>query len=193
VIEGNEIHHVMTRLGDGGMIYTLGPQGNKPYAQASSTGKVYPAVPIPPLRVLPMSQILRNYLHDNGPTGPTGGQKAKGLYSDEGSTNWNISGNVIENNSGPNFVWMAGCRGLGINNSWSDNAYSCKIEPGRSLGPHGRVSECCDRACSGWRNNQTACPLPDTINYTGAAMPTAAKQIAAAAGPRPLASPAQSV
>ena len=46
---------------------------------------------------------------------------AKNRYSDEGSTNWNISGNVIENNGGPNFVWMSGCRDTAINNSWSDN------------------------------------------------------------------------
>ena len=143
-----------------------------------------------------MSQIVRNYLHDNGPVGSAkGGQKAKGLYSDDGSTNWDISENVIENNSGPNFVWVSGCRDTTINNSWSDNAYSCKIIPGQSLGPHGRISACCDSTCSGWRNNASICPLDradldggrgaGTTNYTGEAMPAAARAVAAAAGPRP--------
>ena len=168
------------------MLQTLGPQGNKPFSRASGGGQVYPSIPELPLHVLPMSQIVRNYLHDNGPVGSAkGGQKAKGLYSDDGSTNWDISENVIENNSGPNFVWVSGCRDTTINNSWSDNAYSCKIIPGQSLGPHGRLSECCDSACSGWRNNDTICPLPGTFNYTGAAMPIATKAIAIAAGPRP--------
>ena len=196
IIEGNDIHHVMTRLGDGGMIYTLGPQGNRPFLRASGFGRYYPAEPVPPLRIQPMSQIVRNYLHDNGPSSPSGGgQKAKGLYSDEGSTNWNISGNVIENNGGPNFVWMSGCRDTAINNSWSNNAYSCKIVRGKSLGPHGRTSECCDSACSGWRNNASVCPLDradldgrvgvGTTNYTAAAMPAAVREVAAAAGPRP--------
>ena len=100
------------------------------------------------LRILPMSQILRNHLHDNGPPSDRGGQKAKALYSDEGSTNWNISGNVVENNGGPNFVWMSGCRDTAINNSWSSNFYSCKSVSGKVLGPHGRTSECCDSECS---------------------------------------------
>ena len=77
-----------------------------------------------------------------------GGQKAKALYSYEGSTNWNISGNVVENNGGPNFVWMSGCRDTAINNSWSSNFYSCKSVSGKVLGPHGRTSECCDSECS---------------------------------------------
>ena len=76
----------------------------------------------------------------------------------------------------------------------SDNFYSCKIGHGRPLGPHGRTSECCDSGCSGWRNNASVCPLDradldgrigvGTTNYTGEAMPAAAKVIAAAAGPR---------
>ena len=88
VIEGNDIHHTMTRLGDGGMIYTLGPQGNRPFLRASGFGRYYPVEPEPPLEILPMSQIVRNYLHDNGPNSDRGGQKIKALYSDEGSTNW---------------------------------------------------------------------------------------------------------
>lgn len=197
VIEGNNIHHVMTRLGDGGMIYTLGPQGNRPFGGRGTARTLrYPVEPLPPLRILPMSQILRNYLHDNGPASASGGgQKAKALYSDDGSTNWNISGNVIENNGGPNFVWMSGCRDSTINNSWSNNSYSCKIVRGKTLGTHGHVSECCDSACSGWRNNASICPLDradldggrgaGTTNYTGEAMPAAARAVAAAAGPRP--------
>jgi len=69
------------------------------------------------------------------------------------------------------------------------------IKPGHALGPHGRISECCDSGCSGWRNNDTVCPLDrlnldggvtkGTTNYTGQTMPAAAKEIAVAAGPRP--------
>ena len=90
---------------------------------------------------------------------------------------------------------MSGCRDTAINNSWSNNLYSCKIAPGKVLGPHGRISECCDSGCSGWRNNDTVCPLnrlnlnggvtTGTTNYTGQAMPPNAKEIVAAAGPRP--------
>eukprot|EP01043_Picozoa_sp_COSAG02_P009889 COSAG02_NODE_341_length_24173_cov_28.504777_8_plen_616_part_00 len=196
VIAGNDIHHVMTRLGDGGMIYTLGPQGNRPFLRPNGGGSSdYPPEPEAPLQILPMSQILNNYLHDNGPSSSSsGGQKVKALYSDAGSTNWNISGNVIENNAGPNFVWMSGCREASINNSWSDNSYSCTVVHGKTLGPHGRISECCDSGCSGWRNNDTICPLnrsdlnghftSGTTNYTGQTMPAAAKATAAAAGPR---------
>ena len=52
-----------------------------------------------------------------------------------------------------------------------------------------------NRADRGWRNNASVCPLDrlnleggvgaGTTNYTGRAMPAAAKEIAAAAGPRP--------
>jgi hypothetical protein len=101
---------------------------------------------------------------------------------------------VIENNWGPNFVWMSGCRDTAINNSWSNNMYACKVVPGKTLGPHDRISECCDSACSGWRNNASVCPLDrlnleggvttGTTNYTGEKIPAAAREIAAAAGPR---------
>ena len=183
---GNNIHHVMTRLGDGGMIYTLGPQGNKPWRNCAGCDKSYPSEPEPPLHIKPMSRIERNYLHHNGPASSTGGGfKAKALYSDSGSTNWRVSQNVIEDNAGPNFVWMSGCRDGTINNSWSDNAYSCRVTHGKSLGPHGRVSECCDSACPGWRNNASKCTLLRTVNYTGSVMPASAREVAAAAGPRP--------
>jgi hypothetical protein len=57
IVEGNDIHHVMTRLGDGGMIYTLGPQGNRPFLRASGQGRIYPSDPVGNLSILPMSQI----------------------------------------------------------------------------------------------------------------------------------------
>ena len=70
-----------------------------------------------------MSRIERNYLHDNGPASSTGGGfKAKGVYSDDGSTNWNISENVIENNAGPNFRVDVGLpRRHHQQYSWSDS------------------------------------------------------------------------
>lgn len=80
----------------------------------------------------------------------------------------NVSLNVVANNN----VWMKGCRDMGIvNNSYTDNFYAC------------RKSECCDDRCSVWRNNASIC-LPTYTNYTGAAMPAAARAIVAAAGPR---------
>ena len=140
----------MMMLGDGGSIYTLGPQGNVPfpkvgppspllhfplhahahaailflcvclfvfvatalvicgavycadltwypcmcralyidmYDEQGPSGKVYPAVPLSPLKVLPQSTMLGNYIHDTGPTGPdapgAGSHFPGGLYNDE--------------------------------------------------------------------------------------------------------------
>ena len=47
----------------------LGPQGNVPFPKGPS-GKVYPSVPLPPLKVLPPSTMVGNYIHDTGPVEP---------------------------------------------------------------------------------------------------------------------------
>jgi len=65
VVRWNHVHEVDGILGDGGSIYTLGVQGNRPF-RAGSVRKAYPAVPEPPLKILPMSQMVSNYAHDNG-------------------------------------------------------------------------------------------------------------------------------
>ena len=65
-IDRNDIHDVMQMLGDGGAIYTLGPQGNVPFPKGPS-GKVYPEAPVPPLRRLPPSTMVGNFIHDTGP------------------------------------------------------------------------------------------------------------------------------
>ena len=59
----NHIHHIDGIMGDGGAVYTLGPQGNRPFRQGATA---YPALPLPPLEMLPMSIISSNYLHHNG-------------------------------------------------------------------------------------------------------------------------------
>lgn len=96
----NDIHDVMQMLGDGGSIYTLGPQGNVPFPKGPS-GKVYPATPTVPLKRLPASQMVGNYIHDTGPRDGVvdapgaGSHFPGGLYNDEGTTNWAMVGNVV--------------------------------------------------------------------------------------------------
>lgn len=65
--------------------------------------------------ILPPSVQERNWIHDGG-----GSTSAKldhegigegchcpgGLYSDEGSTNWNMTNNVVQNVK----IWLQGCR-----------------------------------------------------------------------------------
>ena len=57
------------------------------YDEQGPSGKVYPAVPLSPLKVLPQSTMLGNYIHDTGPTGPdapgAGSHFPGGLYNDE--------------------------------------------------------------------------------------------------------------
>ena len=65
VVRWNHVHEVDGILGDGGSIYTLGVQGNRPF-RAGSVRKAYPAVPEPPLKILPMSQMVSNFAHNNG-------------------------------------------------------------------------------------------------------------------------------
>lgn len=96
----NHIHDVMTMLGDGGAIYTLGPQGNLPFPRGPS-GKAYPDTPPPGFALLAPSTMIGNYIHDTGPVDGApqepgyGSHIPGGLYNDEGSTNWAMVGNVV--------------------------------------------------------------------------------------------------
>ena len=107
----NNIHDVMKMLGDGGAIYTLGPQGNRPYPKGPS-GKVYPPNPVAPLLLLPPSTMAFNYIHDTGPADGVpdapgaGSHFPGGLYNDEGTTNWVMAGNVVVDTP----AWLQGCR-----------------------------------------------------------------------------------
>jgi hypothetical protein len=96
-IEANHIHNIMQILGDGGSIYTLGPQGAMPYPKGPS-GRTYPDKS-PTAPVAPPSRIIDNYIHDAHPAGPdapgAGSHFPGGIYNDEGSTNWVVSGILL--------------------------------------------------------------------------------------------------
>ena len=61
----------------------------------------YPALPVPPLQLLPPSTIKENYIHDTGPNDDVpdapgaGSHFPGGLYNDEGTTNWEMVRNAI--------------------------------------------------------------------------------------------------
>ncbi len=124
VVRANHVHEVDGIMGDGGSIYTLGPQGNRPFRQGTVRPS-YPALPIPPLKILPMSQIVHNYVHSNGwPERPRNSIKGDGshgpggIYTDNGSTGWNVSGNVFMQVT----VWAVACYTTGIdNNTYTNN------------------------------------------------------------------------
>ena len=62
---------------------------------------MYPALPLPPLQLLPPSTMSSNYIHDTGPNdgvpdAPGAGSHVPGgLYNDEGTTNWIMRDNVV--------------------------------------------------------------------------------------------------
>ena len=95
----------MQVLGDGGAIYTLGAQGNMPFEWPSK----YPNISA----ILPPSRMEYNWIHDGG-NSATAALDHRGigegchcpgaLYSDEGSTNWNMSYNVVQNVE----IWLQG-------------------------------------------------------------------------------------
>jgi len=177
-ISYNNIHDVMQMLGDGGAIYTLGTQGNVPFPKGPS-GKTYPSTPAAPLKVLPFSTIIGNYIHDTGPrdgvpSAPGAGSHSPGgLYTDEGSTNWAMVGNVVVDTP----LWLQGCRPgcpwighMNISNNW----IACDKQP-----PHSGSG--CDVM-----NVDKACPLVNDQMFTSrSALPAGAQSVIAGAGPRP--------
>ena len=127
-VSHNEVREAVGIMGDGGSIYTLGPQGNRPDNQT---------LPLPPLKLLPPSRIFANYLHDNGwPTRPRnsvpgdGTHGPGGLYTDNGSTNWNVTSNVFVNTT----VWAIACYTDGIEgNNYTKNEQNAKHRRTNSL------------------------------------------------------------
>ena len=180
-VDGNDIHDVMLMLGDGGSIYTLGPQGNVPFPKGPS-GKVYPDRPTAPLQVLPPSTCNGNYIHDTGPADGTKDQPGAGshfpggLYNDEGTTNWQMTGNVVVDTA----AWLQGCRfadgWIGHMNQ-THNFITCDKKP-----PHSK------NGCSLINANTTAadCDVANDVHFpTREAMPAVAQAVMKAAGPRP--------
>ena len=183
-IVGNNIHHHMLLLGDGGAIYTLGPQGNMPFMQSHFKNRS---------AILPPSTQIGNWIHDGGPPWPVflpgtnipgvpgvpapappsfdhdgigqGHHQPGGLYSDTGTTNWNITGNVVQNV--PN--WLQGCRNVRIGPNWQDRNWF-------------------DAASNLSINQMTKlCPLVGNVQLASdkqADWPAAARAVVAAAGPR---------
>ena len=176
-ISYNHLHHCMLLLGDGGAIYTLGPQGNKPYSQGPS-GTTYPPDPLPPLKVYPPSEIIGNYIHSAGPgSNPehpgAGSHFPGGIYADEGSTNWRVTDNLVQNTQ----AWVQGCRD---DTPWidfilyADNSIVCDHLP-----PYTQV------ACGQVINNNTQCPLGENPMYNSTTeLPAEALSIIDNAGPR---------
>merc|ERR1712194_410521 len=176
-ISSNHIHDVMQLLGDGGSIYTLGPQGNQPYPKGPS-GKAYPVTPVPPLKVLPPSTMHANYIHDSPGKGvlntPGFGSHSPGaLYNDEGSTNWAMVGNLVIDT----IAWLQGCRytdgWIGYMN-FTGNIIACDDPTG----------------CRTTGNVDSVCPLVDERRYnltngSRATLPADVRAIIASSGPRP--------
>lgn len=168
-ISYNHIHDHMLVLGDGGAIYTLGAQGNLPFEMPSKYKNVS--------AILPPSMQQGNWIHDSG-TEATAARDHGGigegchcpgaLYSDEGSTNWNITGNVVERVAD----WLQGCR------------------PGCPwIGPNWQNHNWFDVASNRTVNVEARCPLVADVQVggegAGAQWPAAAAAVMAAAGPRP--------
>ena len=103
VVSWNHVHEVDGILGDSGALYTLGVQGNRPFRIGKE--RTYPALPEPPLEILPMSQMTHNWVHGHGwperpnkadatqPSAPSeraipgdGSHGPGGVYTDNGST-----------------------------------------------------------------------------------------------------------
>ena len=103
VVSWNHVHEVDGILGDSGALYTLGVQGNRPFRIGKE--RSYPALPEPPLEILPMSQMTHNWVHGHGwperpnkadatqPSAPSeraipgdGSHGPGGVYTDNGST-----------------------------------------------------------------------------------------------------------
>ena len=167
VVAWNRVQYVDGILGDGGSIYTLGVQGNRPFL-VGSVRKSYPPLPLPPLEILPMSQIVHNYVRANGwPERPKGSHNGDGshgpggLYTDNGSTGWNVSSNVFEDCT----VWAVACYTAGIaNNSYVNNTLLRTWGPIEQDGQH--------------------CVLANNSAKTADSLSPADRAVMAGAGPR---------
>jgi hypothetical protein len=162
-INFNHIHDHMRVLGDGGSIYTLGAQGNLPFEMPAK----YKNITV----ILPPSTQIGNWIHDGG-THETalldhdglgeGCHCPGGLYSDEGTTNFNLTRNVVQKVE----IWLQGCR------------------PGCPwIGPNWQNHNWYDTASQRTINVEARCPLIGDVEVNGS-MPAEAVAVMKAAGPR---------
>lgn len=163
-IIGNHIWRHMQVLGDGGGIYTLGAQGNLPFHSPYHPYKNKTAI-------LPPSVMHRNHIHSAGNTETAkldhdglgeGSHSPGGLYTDTGSTNWNISSNVVQDVP----MWLMGCRSY---DPW--------------IGPDWQNHNWYDNASHHSDNQASRCPATG-VEVDGAQWPAAAVEIMQRAGPR---------
>ena len=148
----------------GGAIYTLGAQGNLPFEMPAKYHNTS--------AILPPSMQQGNYIHDAGNKGTAaldhdgigeGCHCPGGLYSDEGTTNMNITNNVVANV----LIWLQGCR------------------PGCPwIGPNYQDYNWFDGASAKTINVQSRCPLVGDVQVNGTSWPAEAQAVMKAAGPR---------
>ena len=143
-------------------IYTLGTQGHLPFENLTNTSQI-----------LPPSIQSRNFIHDSGDAQTAaadhdgigaGCHCPGGIYSDEGSTNWNITQNVVRRTA----AWLYGCR------------------PGCAwIGPNWYRNNWFDSTSAASINVEWRCPLVNDIKVvTGSAWPAEADTVMREAGPR---------
>jgi hypothetical protein len=184
----NNMHGMMGLLGDGAAVYTLGPQGGQP------CGPSFPFVANATAE--PPSVIGWNFIHDAGNSTTAaldhGGLQANthspgGIYTDQGSTNWNVTGNVIARVD----LWLDACRpGGGIGPIFIDGNW-------RTLSVDCQCSNCCNCSASspnpgcdmdnmGAANNNSHCPILRTEVISGDASrwPEGTLQVVRGAGVR---------
>ena len=183
-IDGNHIHHHMQLMGDGGGIYSLGPEGNLPLGSSPRFNGNFHNV----TAILPPSTITGNWIHDAGDHQTAlswndglgeGSHAPGGVYTDEGSTNWNISGNVLSNVS----YWIMSCR------------------PGTCpIGPVWADHNWFDEASNKTINNASRCPLIGDVEVpsgggggSSSVWPFEAQRVMWQAGPRQKLSAGKSV
>ena len=123
--------------------------------------------------ILPPSVIRANWIRsagnhqtallDHGGLGE-GSHAPGGIYTDEGSTNWAVSGNVLQGVS----YWLMACR------------------PGSApIGPVWVSGNWFDSASNMTINNASRCPLVDNLEVaTDASWPIQAQRVMRSAGPR---------
>lgn len=108
---------------------------------------------------------IRTEMKFDARTGVTCHYCSGALYADEGSTNWNITRNVIQRAP----VWLQGCR------------------PGCAwIGPLWQDYNWFDAASALSINVESRCPLIGDVLVNGSAWPADAVAVMRQAGPRPV-------